>query len=559
MSGGYRTSVDIFTIAKQNRIISSLWLSYSQPYNASRTGVRTMPYFLVNVTSIIVLCASTAALGQQPQATSPESVSQGDARARLGPNDKTVIEPAREIPITHRADVVVIGAAEGGLGGCMAAIAATRHGASALLIEEAGHIGLHVPIALGVVIGINGWRPTIEEGLFRELAETTARTGEYADQPVSVDEIFARKEIIIRRHDVVSTAMLDMLQKAGVELLFHAKLVDTVVQDGELKAIVIESPQGRHAVAGKVFIDSTGLGEVAAKSGAPMLREEPFMSVQAFIGGVDEPEYRKWIEEDTEPLDDSYREWIENLVGPLTEQHFPWDQWWPEYLGDRMPATIVRKVREAQEKGEFTLIHRRGEKGVLAIVEGVKTATGVARPRTYITGIDPTNIDDVSWAETTSRLALMEFQQFLLKNIPGFEKSYMERVADTVSLRGGRYIQVDNQEELIEQIGRTAQNDDCIYVFSQGSGDLCEIPYRALVPKNVEGLLVVGKATGGGVRMRTAHGVLFQGQAAGTAAVQAIKDGVNPRDIDIRKLQTTLKSDGVDIPERLTSGGTAQK
>jgi hypothetical protein len=220
---------------------------------------------------------------------------------------------------------------------------------------------------------------------------------------------------------------------------------------------------------------------------------------------------------------------------------------------------MVRKVREAQEKGQFTLLHRRGENGVLAIVEGVKTATGVARPRTYITGIDPLSIDDVSWAETTSRLALMEFQQFLLNYVPGFEKSYMERVADTVSLRGGRYIEVDNQKELMEQIGRTAQSDDCIYVFSQGSGDLCEIPYRALVPKSVEGLLVVGKATGGGVRMRTAHGVLFQGQAAGTAAAQAIKDGVTPRNVDIRKLQATLKADGVDLPERLTSGGTAQQ
>jgi hypothetical protein len=46
--------------------------------------------------------------------------------------------------------------------------------------------------------------------------------------------------------------------------------------------------------------------------------------------------------------------------------------------------------------------------------------------------------------------------------------------------------------------------------------------------------------------MRTAHGVLFQGQAAGTAAAQVIKDGVSPRNVDMRKLQATLKADGVD-------------
>ena len=108
-----------------------------------------------------------------------------------------------------------------------------------------------------------------------------------------------------------------------------------------------------------------------------MLREEAFMSLQSFIAGVDEPKYRKWIEENKQPLDDSYRSWIEKLVGPLVGQKYPWDQWWPEYLGDRMPPAVVRKVREAQEKGELTLIYRRGKEGVLAIVEGIKSNTGV--------------------------------------------------------------------------------------------------------------------------------------------------------------------------------------
>ncbi|MEO6436089.1 MAG: FAD-dependent oxidoreductase, partial [Tepidisphaeraceae bacterium] len=458
---------------------------------------------------VTILCVSSMSRAADPLPSDP--------KARLAQQGTTVFEPQREIPVTHRADVVVIGAAEGGLGGCTAAIAATRHGATALLIEKGGTVGLHVPIAMGVVIGIKGWQPTIREGLFREFAETVARTGQYHHAPVTPEEILSRGEIIIRRHEVVSTAMLAMLQKAGVQTIFHAKLVDAVVEDGKLEAVIVESPQGRHAIAGKVFIDSTGLGDVAAKAGAPMLREEPFMSVQAFIGGVDEPKYRKWADEDKQPLDDSYKTWIEKLVGPLAGQKYPWDQWWPEYLGDRMPPAVVRKVREAQEKGEFTLIHRRGQEGVLAIVEGIKSNTGVAMPRTYITGIDPFNVDDVSWAEVTSRMALMDFQQFLLKQIPGFENSFMERVAETVSLRGGRYIEIDKQLTR-DEIDGGAKNADCIYVFSRGKDHVFEVPYRALVPKNVDGLLVVGKATAGGRHLRTAHGVLFQGQAAGTAA-----------------------------------------
>ena len=45
-------------------------------------------------------------------------------------------EPARDVPVTHEADVVVAGACEGGLGGCMAAVAAARRGAKVILIDD---------------------------------------------------------------------------------------------------------------------------------------------------------------------------------------------------------------------------------------------------------------------------------------------------------------------------------------------------------------------------------------------------------------------------------------
>lgn len=464
--------------------------------------------------------------------------------------NNVIAEPARLTPITHRADVVVVGANTGGLGGVMAAVAAARNGASVILVEETGTVGLHVPIGLGVVIGIDGWRPTIHEGLFRDFAGYVSRAGQHSYAPMTEEELLKKGEIIIRYHDVVSTAAITMMREAGVQMLFHTKVVGTRVEDGRLTAIIVESPQGRHAIAGKAFVDSTGLGDVAAAAGAPMLREEPFMGVQAFIGDVDESAYKKWLETDkSPPLDDSYKTWIEGLVGPLKGQAFPWDQWWPEYLGDRMPPAVVRRVREAQQKGEFTLIRRRGEHGIVAIPEGIKANGRVAMPRTYITGIDPLNVDDVSWAETSSREALMEFQRFLRARVPGFEKSVMERMADIVSLRGGRYIKVDKQITA-QEMDQGAESPDCIYVFQRGKDRKpYEVPYRALVPDKVDGLLVVGKATAGGVQLRTAHGVLFQGQAAGTACAIAVKDGTTPRRVDISKLQDALRKSGVQIPE----------
>lgn len=488
---------------------------------------------------LLLLCAANAsrAGGGSPS----------DPKSRLSADGAFVHEPPREIPVTHRADVVVIGAGEGGLGGCTAAVAAARSGASVLLIEERGYIGLHVPIGLGVVIGIDGWRPTIQEGLFREYAGYLARTGQYASEPLTRDQIIERGEIIIRYHDVASTAMLAMMRDAGVKTLFHAKFVETIVENDALKAVIVETPQGRVAISGKVFIDSTALCEVAFKAGAPTLREEPYMSLQAFLDEVDEPKYLQWVKDNPEPLDDSYRKWMEQQVGPFEQLKDPWNQWWPEYLGDRYPPAFARKAREAVENGELTLLHRRGDQGTLAIVEGVKARGDIAMPRTYITGIDPTNVDDVNWAEVTSRLALVEFQQFLKKSIPGFENCVLERVSDTISLRGGRYIQIEGQITSAE-MNSGKKNADCVYVFQRSGDNAFEVPYRALVPLKIEGLLVVGKATGGGRAMSTAHSILFQGQAAGTAATMAIKQETAPRNIDIAQLQASLKRDGVQIP-----------
>jgi len=69
-----------------------------------------------------------------------------------------------------------------------------------------------------------------------------------------------------------------------------------------------------------------------------------------------------------------------------------------------------------------------------------------------------------------------------------------------------------------------------------------------LLPQRVEGLLVVSKANGGGLGMRTRHGIFLQGQAAGIAAAMAAKQGITPRQVDIHRLQSALKATVVEIP-----------
>jgi len=366
---------------------------------------------------------------------------------------------------------------------------------------------------------------------------------------MTLEALLAKGELIIRHHEVVTTALLQMMQDAGVEMLFHTKFTDAVVEDGTLKAIIVESPQGRHALAAKVFVDSTGLGEIAAAAGAPMLREEAFMGLQAYIAGVDDQKYQAWLKAENEPLDETHRAWLESIVGPFAKLEHPWNQWWPEMLGDRFAAAYVRQAKLAHANGDLTLLHRWKATGIMAIPEGVKTDTGIARPRTYITGIDPLKVADISWAEVTSRLMLAQYQRFLKKYIPGFEHCVIERIADSIGLRGGRYLDLPALPQT--KFERPMKSADAIFVMRKGKEPAreVEIPFATLLPERVEGLLVVGKASAGGRTLGTAHVVLFQGQAAGTAAAMAAQQGIAPRKVDIAKLQAALKADGVELTD----------
>jgi hypothetical protein len=145
---------------------------------------------------------------------------------------------------------------------------------------------------------------------------------------------------------------------------------------------------------------------------------------------------------------------------------------------------------------------------------------------------------------------LMEYQRFLRDYIPGFENSVMERIGDRISWRSGRYIKID-ANITSRQIDDGQKNGDCIFVFRRSEDAKqtpFEVPFRAIVPQRVANVLVVGKTTAGGQHMRAAHGVLFQGQAAGIAAAMAGESGKKVAAIDVKQLQRELKTAGVEIP-----------
>ena len=182
----------------------------------------------------------------------------------------------QEIKERFSADVVVVG---GGPAGMCAAIAAARAGASTLLLEQAGACGgMATQGLVGPFMTCYDQRGEnmIIRGLFEEIVNRMVARG-YAIHPSQVRAGTAFTSWIVVGHDHVTPfepeglklIMDEMLQEAGVKVLYHTTFLTPIVEKGRLTAVTVASKSGIETVRGKVFIDCTGDGDVAERCGVP--------------------------------------------------------------------------------------------------------------------------------------------------------------------------------------------------------------------------------------------------------------------------------------------------
>ena len=176
-----------------------------------------------------------------------------------------VVQPARELPVFHSADVVVVG---GGAAGFSAAVAAARAGAKVVLVERDGSLGgLWTNGLVLVVIGTgfleNGEFKLATRGLCEEFLKRLESMGSGA---------FVCRSPKIYHPTVDAEAakvlMDNMAQEAKVDVFFHCWGVDVIQQGSAVRGIVFESKEGRKAILAKTVVDATGDGDVFHQAGA---------------------------------------------------------------------------------------------------------------------------------------------------------------------------------------------------------------------------------------------------------------------------------------------------
>lgn len=432
----------------------------------------------------------------------------------------TYREEARDLPVRGDYDVIVAG---GGAAGFMAAVAAARAGARTLLIERYGFLGGTATAAMMVEFGsIHDGQRVLVGGVAHEFMHRLAEHGGATIHDPAHNMIFDPESMI--------AVCQQMAIEAGVELLLHTWIAAPLCKGGRVRGVIIESKSGRQVVLGKVVVDCTGDGDLAARAGAAnrMGRDgdgalQP-VTLEVLVGNVDLRRTPPWTGLKSE-IDEARRrgEWT-----IPTERFFSWGH--------------VRK-RGAPDNPASGFYF-------LNVTNSI--------------GIDGTDVAALTRAEIETRSQLDSLIAFLRKYVPGFADCYLDRTAAQVGIRETR--RIEGHYTLTRQDVLEARHFDDGVVPACNSIDVHEvkgkdfaheylrqgthyqIPYRCLLPQGLEGMLVAGRclsadwAALGSARVMVV--CMPMGEAAGLAAAQACRIGCMPHEIDVGLLREQIRCGG---------------
>lgn len=432
-------------------------------------------------------------------------------------------EIAISAPIVGEYDVIVCG---GGPAGFIAAIAAARNGSKTALIEQLGFLGGMATAGFVTPISVFTYNnQKVIGGIPWEFIERLQQMGgALIEQPLGN---------VAFEPELYKLCCQRMVLEAGIDLYMHSYITDcTTNGEGHIKSVIIQNKNGAEALLSKVFIDCTGDADLAYKAGAKMLKDEdmPLQPLSSYfiLGGVD-----------------TDSELIKNAVHHNKQ-------------GVNCHCLPVRnKLLEIKE--EVGIPEFGGPWFCTTLQPGVVT---VNMTRTAGNACDNR---DYTKAECTLREQCFQMAAILRDNFKEFKNSYIQAISPVAGIRETRRVKglhIMTGEEYVsayrydDSVSRGAHPID-IHVANGSEQNItylkeaAYVPYRSLVPESFDNLLVAGRCLSADKKafasMRVQASCMGTGQAAGVAAAQCAKLGVDVRDADVVLLVEKLREIGAMI------------
>ncbi|MBR2755870.1 MAG: FAD-dependent oxidoreductase [Lachnospiraceae bacterium] len=451
-------------------------------------------------------------------------------------------EQARDIPVYDTCDILVVG---GGSAGHSAAIAAARAGCkNIILMERYGYCGGDVTGGYVIMVPNLSWyNMQFVRGLQEEWFQRLEKIPNAVRAPRG-DEIGSTDPLLIDSwsaiHDCVSRGGFDgckpsclvravyfepnqlkiemdkmlLEEKDSIRVVYHTFGVRPVMEGDAVTGVIFESKEGRKLIKAKIVIDATGDGDIFYQTGAPfaaLADSQTRSNTTALvwrIGGINWDRFEEWkrLRPDGTNM---IRENVSRIAGframPLpTNQN---DQCWVNNWHADKDCSVIADQTQTEIETRDTM------RDVLAYL---KEAVPVAFRDAYLYDIAP---------QLGTRCS---------RRLKG---EYIMTMKD--------FAFAPKQDDVIAWHSTICQINDCGPV---------EIPYRAILPQQVENLLAPG-------RHISADDVAIDwltlipqcvgtGQAAGVAAAVAVADGTTTHTVDIRKVQDILVAQDVPLPRR---------
>ena len=414
----------------------------------------------------------------------------------------SIREPARETPVRHETEVLVVG---GGTAGVAAAVAAARAGADVLLVERHGYLGGLATgglIILLLTLDDGRGRQSIA-GLCQDAVDRLVARGaaffppreEWGSSDAAAVEraqrwglVWGRPPHAVRYSVAYDPAYLkgvldEMLRDAGARVLLHAWGCEPVVDGDRVTAVAFQSKAGRFAVRARVVIDATGDGDLFAAGGCAHETEQVLPWMWFTVGGVA-------VDRAIESGAGCFQ-----TIGP-GKVLFPW--------------------------GSIEKIGR----------------------------IDATRPEDLTRAELECRRRVLAEFDRLRREVPGFADAHLCEVADQLGITESRRL-VGRSVLRREQMDTVLEDAVAVTGHWTRYGALYQVPYGALLPRELRNLAVAGRCISVDHRAHNATkeipACMATGEAAGTAAALAVRSGVDLPDLDVGDLRGALVERGAIV------------
>jgi len=317
-----------------------------------------------------------------------------------------------------------------------------------------------------------------------------------------------------------------LVLQSGAQMLLHVWMQEAAVAGGRVRSITVATKQGLRTLEADYFVDATGDADLCYFAGAP-----------CELAGLHEPAQMLTTTFKVANVDTAARK-------AISKKEFH------------------EKMAEASTSGRYDLPRREGSDHVTPI-PGVM-ATNMTRVQSFseVNGEFQNACDPefLTRAEIEGRRQALEYLRFLTEQIAGYSKAQLVSFGTQIGIRESRRVRgeyrmtredVLNARQFDDQIGLCGApieehhaGSDTKWVYLP-DGSCVGIPFRALIPMQLENVLVAGRCFSAThdahASVRSMAQCMAMGQAAGTAMALCVAERRSPRELRAAALQDKLR------------------